>query len=178
MKGCADFVIIFVLVIVPIAFCSLSTHNDNMIIFGGLLIVMVFSGMFFNWQSSRPVKVKFRQKTRTNYQEKAKIGEDGELVSSVSSPSPSWFRFSGRGTNITSAVYLEGGLYSIEYRLSTSPSTVIELVSVDNPGESKEILRVSASGSQTFKVADSGRYVFQVKPLDDHGAWNIKCALI
>jgi hypothetical protein len=177
VKGCLDFVV-FALIIVLIALFSISTHDDNVIICGGVVIVMVFLGMFFDWQSSRPVKVKFRQKTRTNYQEKAKIGEDGELVSSVSSPSPSWFRFSGRGTNITSAVYLEGGLYSIEYRLSTSTATVIELISVDNPGESKEILRVSASGSQTFRVADSGRYIFQVKPPDSNAAWTIKCALI
>jgi hypothetical protein len=86
------------------------------------------------------------------------------------------YRFGGAGTRATEVIDLEEGLYHIRYNCRGLGTLNVSLIHRLSGNATPILNQVVGSGSQTFFVEESDRYVFQIETiLDGTPAWKIEC---
>jgi len=101
---------------------------------------------------------------------KLEIGADGELTRDFVEQKKykKMSRIEGKGISSSDPIYLIEGLYAINYEFRererdsfTELRASIAFIGVDTKYEKEIISDISSKGSVTFRVPQSGRYIFQ-----------------
>jgi len=103
-------------------------------------------------------------------QEKSKIGDDGELDSSLNFDEI----IKGRGTEVSNKFFLEEGIYKISCKVKRGKIISISVLATDNQSKKITSLDFTGNASYPLTINRSGNYVLAIKaPNDEPTKWEI-----
>lgn len=189
--GCAlnvilEVIILGITLVAPLVLLSLRTSSNFKSANCSLALTAFFAWPLWRW-SQWQRRAKARQAAQAALEDGANPAPGGgvKIERIVSGPlkkkkTPAvgdeiTYRFKGAGTQATEAIDLEAGLYRIRYAAPAGNPISVRLIHRLS-GDSETILAgVEGTGSQTFFVQESDRYVFQIE--GGSPAWKIECEI-
>lgn len=114
--------------------------------------------------------VLYRQRRDESPKRKLRYNASGQLVAIEEVIRQQPFRLQGRGTFSTEPVQLEQSTYKVEYQFPEKVLVKVDLLSMRD-GEREMILLKRGAGAESFAIGMTGRYVFDIAPVDEEASW-------
>ena len=131
---------------------------ENSLIVIVLIAVVLILGTRY-WQSRIPTR-----------ERKLRYGKRGELVAIEEVIGQQPITLKGKGNHATKPLPMEAGAYKLEYIF---PDDVLVKVDLWLNGDSETIVVKRGTGTASFNIDVTARYVFEIAPADEAAAWEI-----
>jgi len=100
-------------------------------------------------------------------------GDDGEIVIIGEKARSKPFRKSGKGSFASDGLFLNTGVYRLQYKFPPTSPVALKLISIED-AEEVPILIKSGAGSHAFRIDKNGRYVVNLDPTNDSLNWEFE----